>query len=604
MIHDLLDRVEISGSFVGLETLRSAVTTRSFESLYSSWDTYFGKLAAFRERFGHCNVEAKWEEDVSLGRWVAAQRTRRTKGILTEEQIARLDELGSVWDWQIVKGDETWMKWLQELKIVKERFGHCNVSTYGEDASLARWVVSQRTRRKEGGLDESQIRNLDELGFAWDFQSQKAQETWMKWYRELEAYTKENGNPHVPRTHDNTKLASWVWIQRQRRKGTSTRNGIADLMTEEQIILLDNLGFRWDAREEKWTENFEKLKQFKKRHGHCEVCSVPEAPDRLVSWVRMQRSLKARGKLDAKRQAQVEELGFSWVRGKKEPSWDEMYDHLKNYYAQHGNADVPGRWKEDPRLARWVAHQRQRRKKRLITDEQVCLLDDLRFTWQYRKRGSWEDRLAEVADFKATHGHCEIPLNYPENPKLGRFVNQMRTQRNSGKLSDERIVKLDALGFVWMSSQRTEVGGEGINAAWKARFDELLCYKEMNGHCKVPTEWPENPVLGRWVGQQRQKKKSGTLHPKREELLNSIDFDWGFTRDLGGVSLNNLWELRYAQLVEFKNQNGHCNVPYNYTEHRQLGTWVGNQRTNYKAGKLSPERQRLLETLGFVWSAK
>ena len=78
---------------------------------------------------------------------------------------ARLDELGFAWDWQTQSADENWLRWFQKLKLFKERFGHCNTSTYGEYASLARWVVSQRVRRKEGVLDEDQIRHLDELGF-------------------------------------------------------------------------------------------------------------------------------------------------------------------------------------------------------------------------------------------------------------------------------------------------------------------------------------------------------------------------------------------------------------------------------------------------------
>ena len=28
----------------------------------------------------------------------------------------------------------------------------------------------------------------------------------MKWYRELENYASEHGNPHVPRGHKNTKI--------------------------------------------------------------------------------------------------------------------------------------------------------------------------------------------------------------------------------------------------------------------------------------------------------------------------------------------------------------------------------------------------------------
>ena len=70
-----------------------------------------------------------------------------------------------------------------------------------------------------------------------------------------------------------------------------------------------------------------------------------------------------------------------------------------------------------------------------------------------------------------------------------------------------------------------QVAGEGINASWKTRFDELIRYKEKRGDCKVPSEWPENPALGHWVTRQRQLRKSGKLHPKREELLKTIGFD-------------------------------------------------------------------------------
>ncbi len=92
-----------------------------------------------------------------------------------------------------------------------------------------------------------------------------------------------------------------------------------------------------------------------------------------------------------------------------------------------------------------------------MPDEEFALLNELGLTWQSREVGTWEDRLAEVAAFKTSHGHSDIPTVFAENPKLGRFVNAMRTQRNRGALSTERIAKLDAIGFAWVSRRKSNV---------------------------------------------------------------------------------------------------------------------------------------------------
>ena len=167
---------------------------------------------------------------------------------------------------------------------------------------------------------------------------------------------------------------------------------------------------------------------------------------KLISWVRTQRSLKSDGKLQPEREALLNSIGFNWNRdvtdNKLQEIWRGMYEKLKQYHKAHGDSDVPCRSKENPKLATWVATQRARKKQGDLSDEQIQLLEKLGFTWKSRDRGTWDDRLAEVAAFKEKNGHCEIPLNYPENPKLGHFVNAMRTQRNSGKLDADRITKL------------------------------------------------------------------------------------------------------------------------------------------------------------------
>jgi superfamily II DNA or RNA helicase len=576
------DRVDIVGLNIGLEELRSAVTTRCFESLFSSWDTYFGKLVAFQERFGHCNVETLWEEDISLARWVTAQRTRRVKGALTDEQISRLDSLGFVWNWQEQSADENWLRWFQKLQEFKGRFGHCNI-TKGDcdgDPKLASWAMSQRTRRKKGELSETQIQRMDDIGFVWDFQAQKAQETWMKWCRELEAYAREHGNPHVPRTHTDTKLASWVWIQRIRRE---KNYGSQPKLTNDQITLLDKLGFRWDVRGEKWAERIEQLKQFREQHGHCDLSEDEE----LKSWAQMQRSSQAEGKLDPERKSQLDALGFPWT-GNLVRKWDEMYDRLKQYHAENGNSDVPDSWKQDPKLARWLGTQRQRRKKSQMTADEILQLDSLGVTWKSRDRGTWEDRFQDLLKFKEINGHCNVTFSYKETAKLGPFVNSMRTQKSKGTLDEDRIQKLESIGFKWA------VGEFKNTEIWETRFKELLEYRSRFGSCDVPNEWSENPQLGHWVNHQRGHKRRNEISADRQTKLSEIGFNWS-----PGKSQED-WSVRYKQLVDYREQFGNCRVPARWPDNPELGAWVSKQRHLLKMGELSSDKCDMLRSIAFV----
>jgi hypothetical protein len=64
------------------------------------------------------------------------------------------------------------------------------------------------------------------------------------------------------------------------------------------------------------------------------------------------------------------------------------------------------------------------------------------------------------------------------------------------------------------------------------------------------------------------------------------------------------WNERYQELVEYKKKHGHCNVT------NPLSQWLKRQRYQYRLkqenrpSKLSDERQRLLDKLGFVWDSR
>jgi superfamily II DNA or RNA helicase len=68
--------------------------------------------------------------------------------------------------------------------------------------------------------------------------------------------------------------------------------------------------------------------------------------------------------------------------------------------------------------------------------------------------------------------------------------------------------------------------------------------------------------------------------------------------------LGTTWGERYGELQRYKERFGDCNVPDNYEENPQLGTWVGKQRALRNAGKLSAGREARLDALGFIWDAR
>ena len=59
----------------------------------------------------------------------------------------------------------------------------------------------------------------------------------------------------------------------------------------------------------------------------------------------------------------------------------------------------------------------------------------------------WETTFLELAAYKTRFGHCHVPITYDANPSLGAWVfsQQMAYKRN--KLPEDRVEKLNELGF-------------------------------------------------------------------------------------------------------------------------------------------------------------
>lgn len=264
--------------------------------------------------------------------------------------------------------------------------------------------------------------------------------------------------------------------------------------------------------------------------------------------------------------------------------WYAQYLELKKFKETYGHCRVPYRWKENVFLGGWVSTQRSVKTKMVSWRKE--LLDAIGFTWRISPklqlpRKSWEERFQELIDFKASHGHCNVPQGWQENPQLAGWIRQQRTQFKKEKLSFDKIEKLNELGFMW------KLGPSPI--PWAKRYQTLVNYQKQHGHCRVSPN--DDKKLASWI--QYQRSLGTTMSQERQELLNLLGFEWRLK------SKHLSWDEQYQQLVIFWEKHGHCRVP---DHDLPLGSWVRHLRENYRKKKLDSNKIKKLEALGFVWN--
>ena len=624
----LHEKIEVIGPAINLDKLTQSIDVEILEHLGASWDRMFGLLQKFHAREGHCRVDSSIQEKgLSLGNWVRTQRSRKEK--LTPDQIKRLNLLGFSWDPQ----EEDWDEAFNTLKKHRDRMGHCRVAQKlkVEGLGLGIWVNTQRHLYAKNMLSPERVVRLNKLGFSWD----PLAEQWEEAFIALEKFAEREGHCRVPagRLEGGVKLGGWVNKQRSRRK----------MLTPERVSRLESIGFAWDPHAEYWEEAFSKLEEFRESEGHCRV------PQRhlaggvgLGAWVNLQRQKKH--KLSKEQISRLDRLGFSW--DPRTDQWEKAFALLQNHLESEGNCNVaPNVTVDGVRLGAWVSTQRQIRDK--LTVDRIKRLDSLGFSWDPFSE-KWEQSYAVLIKFHHREGHCMVTQSHAENGiNLGRWVNGQR--QNKTKLSLEQITRLESVGFswdphtdqweaafnklkkfretnghcdvvqslvvdgfrlgVWVGRQRMtkknlsvecvsrldSIGfsWDPLTQRWNEVFEALKEFHKLEGHCRVNRDnTDDNLGLCRWVSTQRQIYARGQLTQDQVARLNSLGFNW--------EPRNEQWDEAFESLKKFFKREGHCHVPRGHTENGlKLGTWVGKQRE--KKDRLSPDRLKRLDSIGFAW---
>lgn len=400
-------------------------------------------------------------------------------------------------------------------------------------------------------------------------------EVWHDWFGKLQAFHRQFGHISIPSQGRHARLYHWLYQQLCcHRRGE---------LAPQRLEQLQTLGFPPERiYPDHWMKQYVRLAAYAKRHGHANVPA--KDPDRsLARWVGTQRG-RWRGTdspLTPNQRTLLAELPL--CMNPMGEFWEMRLARLKRFLATYGHLDVPKGWPEDPRLKAWLTDQRYLYHSGKLLSRHGELLAQVSRKWLVpsRRLRSWEERLKQIAAFKAAHGHCQIRQCHKEFGGLGGYAQSLRQARRRGRLAAGRIAQLDALGFAWKLKKEPHL--------WMRRLKELARFITKHGHCDV-----RRTSLAAFVSRMRKLHARGELSAERIAELEALHFDWE-----GAVTRE--WNKHMADLAAFKAKYGHCNVAQSDFKDQRLWRFVSYMRRKYWSGRLLPQYQAQLEAMGFVW---
>ena len=314
------------------------------------WEEGYRHAEAYYHAHGNLDVVATYvcEDSYRLGTWINNQRAKkkgRAGRTLTDEQIARLENIGMIWsqvDYAFEQGFMAAKEYLEEHGDLWAPAAYATADGF----RLGYWLLSKRmayNEKNEAQLTDEQKKRLEELGFQWD---NRHEVSWDEHFQAAATYLEEHGDLNARYDFRQNGKCVYRWLVNQRDQLAQGKLSVAKLKR------LQSLGPAW----EEWLQahpmaertidymsfeyGYPYAAAYAKEHGNLRVPKVFQANDGfpLGQWTKAMRAAKTgthKKPLTTKQIQQLEALGMFW--NKNDELWENNYEILKQYAAEHGN---------------------------------------------------------------------------------------------------------------------------------------------------------------------------------------------------------------------------------------------------------------------------
>mmetsp|Transcript_2810 Transcript_2810/g.5946 ORF Transcript_2810/g.5946 Transcript_2810/m.5946 type:complete len:1245 (-) Transcript_2810:653-4387(-) len=253
--------------------------------------------------------------------------------------------------------------------------------------------------------------------------------------------------------------------------------------------------------------------------------------------------------------------------------WIQYYIELQQYHSLHGNCRVStkGPFKNKP-LAKWIKKQK-------------------------REYGRWMIQQQQRNRSRQHHGDNE-----------NADADENENDRPS-EMTEEKIRLLENVGLEWDYPDRNSSSGHRL-----PRHPILYGHPGDGAGVGGNNANESDGMIGN--NSRSTNRRSGGPRNDYGRNNNAYNNDGGNASIVAGGNpamnaaatiVEAEWKQRYDELVQFKNQFGHTNVPEPYQPNLALGIWVKEQRQQYKLllrgkpSRITNVRVQLLEAIDFEW---
>jgi hypothetical protein len=247
----------------------------------------------------------------------------------------------------------------------------------------------------------------------------------------------------------------------------------------------------------------------------------------------------------------------------------EKYNRFPKSKEKYPVGNNLGRWFNDSNKSAY--------RKGYLKRWQVYLLNKINYVFEPPNR--WENNYAALK--KGWGRHPESwPYVYYYTPNLKRvemWCKQQRYYYKNGRLSSDKIKKLNAINFTWMPPGKV---------CWENHYNNVRKWIRKNKRlpCRSSTDRKEKFYI-MWLAKERSKINKGKLSEERatkiESLCKIINYD---PMRIGWDKiLKSYWEwfIKYGQRPKKYSKN---------VFESKLGQWIVTQNTLLHTGKMPKER--------------